>query len=141
MADPNFDRLVETARERGVGRILVPASHYTPDDVSELARLGAMTEHSFFFASHATQAGLTHVDAEANTVAPVPAPRMVSLIRAAGPENCILSSDCGVFLLPPPDEGLREFLLLLGTCGLDRAELRRMVADNPARLFKVSPRE
>jgi len=141
IAAPEAIRLVEMARGRGVTRILVPASHYAPEEVVELGRQGAMTEHSFFFASHATQAGLTHVDAEVKTVAGVSAPRMVELIRAAGPTSCILSSDCGVFLLPPPDEGLREFLLLLQSCGLDRAELRQMVADNPARLFKVPPKE
>lgn len=137
IAGPEAIRLVEIARRRGVGRILVPASYYTPDEVRELARLGAMTEHSFFFVSHATQAGLTHVDAEAHTVPPVSAPRMVELIRAAGPENCILSSDCGVFVLPPPDEGLREFLLLLETCGVARDDLVRMVKTNPAALWKV----
>ncbi len=138
IAAPEAVRLVEVARSRGVKRILVPSSYYGPDDVRALAALGAMTEHSFFFASHATQAGLTHVDAAAHTVTPVSAPRMVELIRAAGPEHCILSSDCGVFLLPPPDEGLREFLLLLESCGLERAALTRMVTTNPARLFKVA---
>jgi hypothetical protein len=130
-------RLVEVAKHRGVSRILVPSSYYSVDEVRALAGLGAMTEHSFFFVSHATQAGLTHVDAEKHTVPQVLAPRMVELIRAAGPEHSVLSSDCGVFLLPPPHEGLREFLLLLESCGLTRAELERMVVDNPARLFKV----
>ncbi|MGE0705284.1 MAG: DUF6282 family protein [Vicinamibacterales bacterium] len=131
-------RLVDIARARGVTRMLVPSSYYAPDEVQALAALGAMTEHSFFFVSHATQAGLTHVDAAANTVAPVSAPRMVELIQAAGAESCVLSSDCGVFLLPPPDEGLREFLLLLESCGIDRAALTQMVGTNPARLFRVA---
>jgi predicted metal-dependent TIM-barrel fold hydrolase len=97
-----------------------------------------MTEHSFFFVSHATQVGLTHVDAEKHTVPQLTALRLVELIRAAGPKHCILSSDCGVYLLPPPHEGLREFLLLLESCGIDRTDLKRMVAENPASLFKVS---
>ncbi|MEE9590845.1 MAG: DUF6282 family protein [Hyphomicrobiaceae bacterium] len=130
-------RLVEVARARGVTRILTPASHYAADEVAALAGLGAMTEHSFFFASHATQAGLTHVDAARNTVIPVTASRMVELIKAAGVEHCVLSSDCGVFLLPPPVEGLREFLLLLESCGLERDDMRQMVVANPAYLFKV----
>ena len=62
---------------------------------------------------------------------------MVEIIRAAGPDSCIVSSDCGVYLLPPPVEGLREFLLLLETSGMDRGALRRMSVDNPTRLFKV----
>jgi Family of unknown function (DUF6282) len=130
-------RLVEMARQRGVQRIIVPASYYSIDEVRELARLGAITEHSFFFATHATQAGLTHVDDEKHVAAFLPAPRMVELIRAAGPEHCIVSSDCGVFLLPPPHEGLREFLLLLESCGLSRDDIIRMVRDNPGALFKV----
>ena len=132
-------RLVEIARGRGVQRILVPSSYYTPDEVRALAGLGAVTEHSFFFVSHATQAGLTHVDAMANTVAPVSAPRIVELIRAAGPQNAIISSDCGVFLLPPPDEGLREFALLLESCGLTQDDLKTLMQTNPAKLFKVPP--
>ena len=58
-------------------------------------------------------------------------------IRAAGVENAVLSSDCGVFLLPPPVEGLREFLLLMGEAGFTDAELRRMSGETPARLFRV----
>ena len=69
---------------------------------------------------------------------PVSAPRMVELIRAAGTEHCIVSSDCGVYLLPPPHEGLREFLLLLESCGLARAELRCMTITNPATLFGIA---
>ena len=137
VSGPEAIRLVEVARQRGVRRILVPSSYYTPDEVRALAGLGATMEHSFFFATHATQAGLTHVDAQAHTVPPVSAPRMVELIKAAGPENCILSSDCGVFLLPPPEEGLREFLLLLETCGMTRSELQRMVRENPIDLFRI----
>ena len=138
VSGPEAVRLVEAAKAAGVARILAPASHFDVETVTELARLGAMTEHSFFFASHATQVGLTHVDAVANTVAPVGAARMAELIAAAGAENCVLSSDCGVYLLPPPHEGLREFLLLLETCGVARSDLSKMVGENPALLFGVA---
>lgn len=134
---PESVRLAEIARTRGVARIIAPSSYYSIEEVRALASLGVMTEHSFFFVSHATQAGLTHVDAEKHTVPQVTVSRMVELIRAAGIDHCILSSDCGVALLPPPHEGLREFLLLLEACGIDRADLKRMTSDNPASLFKV----
>ncbi len=137
VSGPEAVRLVEAARGAGVGRILVPCSHFDPEVVAAVTALGAFAEFSFFFVTHATQAGLTHVDAEAHTVPPVPAPRMVELIGAAVDERVVLSGDCGVFLLPPPVEGLREFLLLLETCGVPRDALRRMVADNPRALFRV----
>jgi hypothetical protein len=131
-------RLAEMAKRRGVQRILVPASHYSKDEVSSLTYLNAMVEFSFFFVSHATQAGLTHVDAERHTVPPVPLPVMVELIRAATPERSIVNSDGGVFLLPPPVEALREFLLLLESAGFSCDELRTMSHTNPGRLFRVS---
>jgi hypothetical protein len=130
-------RLVEEARRRGVSRILVPASLYGAEAVRAMVGAGATVELSFFFVSHATQAGLTHVDAEAHRIAGTSAGHLAALIRVAGAENCILSSDCGVALLPMPVEGLREFLLLLKATGIARSALRTMVVDNPIRLFKV----
>lgn len=129
--------LVGAAQRAGVSRILVPCSHYDAETVRAVTAMGAFAEFSFFFVSHATQAGLTHVDAEAHTVPPVSALEMVALIGAAADERVILSSDCGVYLLPPPVEGLREFLLLLETCGLSRNALRQMVSVNPRHLFRV----
>jgi hypothetical protein len=130
-------RLVEEARRRGIARILVPASLYGDDAVRALVRAGAMVEFSFFFVSHATQVGLTHVDAQRHRIAGTTATEVATLIRAAGEDNVVLSSDCGVALLPPPVEGLREFLLLLEATGIERNALRQMVADNAVRLFKV----
>ncbi len=130
-------RLVAEARARGIGRILVPSSHYTAEEVRAIAKAGAYAEFSFFFVSHATQVGLTHVDAERHTVPSVSIAAIADLIRAASPARCILSSDCGVFLLPPPAEGFREFLLLVESAGFTREEIRLMSAANPARCFGV----
>ena len=137
ISGPEAVRLVELAKRRGVHRILVPASHYSKEEVRALTDLNAMVEFSFFFASHATQAGLTHVDAERHTVPPVPLPVMAELIRAATPERSIVNSDGGVFLLPPPVEALREFLLLLQSAGFSCDELRIMSHTNPGQLFRV----
>ncbi|HET9414962.1 MAG TPA: DUF6282 family protein [Pseudolabrys sp.] len=130
-------RLIEQAKRRGVTRFLAPASYFTPEEVSAVARLGAYVEFSFFFLSHATQVGLTHVDAERHTVEPVTLPKIARLIRTAGSERTILSSDCGVYVLPPPVEGFREFLLLVESAGFSREELRLMSSTNAAALFKV----
>lgn len=138
ISGPEAVALVGYARSRGVERILSPCSHYDAETVSELVKLGAVAEFSFFFASHATQAGLTHVDAEKHSVPPVTAPEMRALIAAAGPERTILSGDCGVALLPPPTEGLREFLLLLEACGVAPDALRMMTNANPKRLFGLT---
>ncbi|PIL19762.1 hypothetical protein P775_12995 [Puniceibacterium antarcticum] len=130
-------RVVEEASARGVSRILVPSSHFDGETVRDLTGKGAHVEFSFFFVTHATQTGLTHVDAARNTVPPVSATQMAALIAAAPGDKVVVSGDCGVFLLPPPVEGLREFLLLLESCGVPRADLRRMVQDTPAALFRI----
>ena len=133
-------RVVEAARSAGIARILVPANHYTPDDVRALTVAGAVAELSFFFVSHATEAGLTHVDTERHTIARVSAPEMAALALAVPPGKLVLSSDCGVFLLPPPVEGLRAFILLLGACGVPDHALRAAIGRTPAQLFNVAQR-
>lgn len=137
LSGPEAVRLTELAARRGVENILVPANHYRADEVRAVVAAGGYAEFSFFFVSHATQLGLTHVDAEKHTVAALGLADLAELIRAATPGRSVLSGDCGVALLPPPVEGLREFLLLAAGLGFEPGELRQMTADNPARLFKV----
>lgn len=136
VSGPEAVRLVEICIQRGVERILVPANHYQADEVKAVTTAGAYAEFSFFFLSHATQIGLTHVDAEEHTVSPVTLAQLDRLINSATPAKTVLSSDCGVHVLPPPAEGLREFLLLIAGLGYDQASLRKMVSDNPKHLFR-----
>jgi hypothetical protein len=134
---PEAVRLAAAAREHGVTRVLVPANGYPSDAVRAIVATGAYAEFSFFFHTHAATVGLTHVDAEPHRSLRVTIDETAAAIRAATPARAIVSSDCGVSLLPPPVEGLREFLLLLASAGFDERELRAMAAENPARLFRV----
>ncbi|MEM9221179.1 MAG: DUF6282 family protein [Pseudomonadota bacterium] len=134
-------RVVETATARGVRRILVPSNHYTPIDVSALTGLGAIVELSYFFVSPAGEVGLTHVDEERHTIARVSAQTMADLAQAAAPGHLIVSSDCGVSLLPPPVEGLRCFLALLAACEVPPAHLSAVVRETPAALFRIHQRK
>jgi hypothetical protein len=133
-------RLVEHARARGVSRILCPANYFTADDVRATTALGAYAELSFFFVTHATQIGLTHVDAEKHDVQALTIPQMASLIAATPVDRLVLSGDCGVSVLPPPTEGLREFLWTLKLAGVPESTLRRAVSDNPIGLFRIADR-
>jgi hypothetical protein len=131
-------RLVELAKARGVTRMLCPANYFKPEEARALSALGACVEFSFFFVTHATQVGLTHVDAEKHRVDPVTLPRLAELIAAVPPEQVVLSGDCGVAVLPPPVEGLREFLWSLQLCGVPETTLRLAVGANPVRLFRLA---
>ncbi|WP_337876231.1 DUF6282 family protein [Elioraea sp.] len=127
--------LAEEARRRGVTRLRAHGARYTEDEIRAIVGLGGYVEFSFFVLTHATQIGLTHVDEEKHRISGgATIHDFVPRIRAAG-ERCILSSDAGVYLLPPPVEALREFLLLAESVGFSEAEIRRMTATNPATLF------
>ena len=130
-------RVVEEARERGVQRILAPASYFTVDEAKAIAGLGAYVEFAFFVMSHATQVGMTMIDAEKHRFAPVALDLVAEKISAVGPERTVLSSDSGSFILPPPVEALREWLLMIASEGFPADAIRRMVAGNPAELFKL----
>lgn len=129
--------LAAAAKRRGVARIRTHCSAYTPEEIAAITAHGAYAEFSFFGLTHATQVGLTHVDDEkhkiaANNVIQDFTPR----IQAAG-DRAILSTDAGVYLLPPPVEAFREFLMLVESEGFSESEIRRMISDNPAKLFKI----
>jgi hypothetical protein len=138
VSDAEAVRLAEAAGTRGVRRILFPANHASTDAIAAVAGLGGHAEFSFFFVSHATAIGLTHVDAERHRINATGVGDMVERIGTVPPDRVILSSDCGVFLLPPPVEGLRCFLTLLEEAGLAREVLSPMVRENPRRLFRIS---
>jgi hypothetical protein len=130
-------RLTEEAKKRGVERIMVPSTVYGHEVIREAVSAGAYAEFSFFFLTHATQVGLTHVDEERHMAESATLSEVASGVRAATPERTILSGDLGVFVLPPPVEGFREFLLLMESVGFSEREIRVMSSTNPAALFRV----
>jgi hypothetical protein len=131
--------LAETAQKRGLTRVRTHCSRYTTDEIRAITAAGAYAEFSFYILTHATSVGLTHVDQEKHKVAGgnMTITQMAERIRAAGTDHVILSSDCGIFLLPPPVEGFREFMLLAEAEDFTPAEIRQMNTINPGRLFRV----
>ncbi|MEM6381937.1 MAG: DUF6282 family protein [Pseudomonadota bacterium] len=134
-------RVTELAKAAGVRRILVPANSFTVHDVADLTGLGAVVELSFFFMSPAAEVGLTHVDKERHTIGRISASQMAELAMAAPPGSLILSSDCGVSILPTPVEGLLSFVRTLEACGVPNNTLAEAIRHTPARLFKVGSSE
>ena len=118
-------KLFDEARARGVKRLLVNhpmyGLHFTPDDVRDLAQLGALIEQS---------AGL-YVDSRFNTYAPE---EFREHILAAGVEHSSIGSDLGQIDNTTPVEGMRQAIKLCLALGFSETEVRTMVADNPAKL-------
>ena len=129
--------LAEEAKRRGVTRLRTHGSRYTTDEITAIVALGGHVEFSFFILTHATQVGLTHVDEEKHKISSASTIQdFTPRLRAAG-DRAIVSSDAGVYLLPPPVEAFREYLMLIESEGFTEAEIRRMSAENPARLFRI----
>ena len=118
--------LVPAARMAGVSRILVThpdlmLSGIEVADQKALADAGAILEK------------------DVNTLGPpwhsTTLEAMVHSIREVGPARCVLATDYGQLHSPAPVEGLRIFVQLCLEQGIPEAEIRTMVADNPARLL------
>jgi hypothetical protein len=128
--------LAQEARRRGATHVRTHAGGYDTQTIQALVSLGAYCEFSFFALTHATQVGLTHVDQEKHRAPSKTVQDLTPRIRAAG-DKAIVSGDAGIYLLPPPVEAFREFLLLLESEGFSEAELRRMSSTNPGDLFRI----
>ncbi len=128
--------LAQEAKRRGVNRLRTHCGGYDEATIAEIVKLGGYCEFSFFVLTHATQVGLTHVDQEKHRAPGRTIQDLSPRIRAAG-DKAIVSGDAGIFLLAPPAESFRQFMLLLEAEGFDENAIRRMNTDNPAALFKV----
>jgi hypothetical protein len=136
VSGPEAVRLCEEGKARGLKRMRTHCARFEEDAIEAITATGAYAEFSFFLLSHATQIGLTHVDEEKHRIAGSTIHDLVPRIRAAG-DRAIVSSDAGVYLLAPPVEAFREYMLLLEGGGFTETEIRRMNTDNPADLFRV----
>lgn len=129
--------LVREAVRRGCKRLRTHCGSYASDAIAEITGMGAYAEFSFFTLTHATQVGLTHVDQEKHRAAGKTIQDLAPRVRAAG-ERAITSSDAGIFLLAPPVESFRQFMLLLESEGFSETELRQMNTQNPGALFGIA---
>ena len=75
------------------------------------------------------------VDSEKHRARSVTLDSVAELIHAIGPGNTVLSSDSGAYVLPPPVEAFREFLVMIQSAGFSDDEMRLMSGANPVELF------
>lgn len=120
--------LIREAKKAGVGRIVVthPVAsfvNYSPDQMRQALSAGATyLEHVFN-------------DCTPQVANPLPPSALGDAIKAAGPENCIMSTDSGQVVNPPPVKVMAWYIREMLRYGFSAKAIRTMTAGNPARIL------
>lgn len=115
------------AKELGIHRLVVTHPHALfigaePNEMKELAALGALNEMHYAF--------VTKVTKPPQTIS-----QLASMIRAVGVESCYLATDGGQKVNPNPVEAFRLFIEGFLDQGFSVDELRYMTSDAPRKLL------
>jgi hypothetical protein len=115
--------LFKEARATGLRRMVAthPGGVATIDEQLEMVSLGAYLEYTFLscMPSHGR----------------VTPDELVSTLRTLGVGNCVVSTDFGQWMNPPPAEGMRMAIATLLHAGMEPEEVSALVKVNPSRLL------
>jgi len=142
-------RLVDLSQEYGIKKVVVSSSitkSATLDQLREMADKGAFIEYTLAAYTHTTPIPKTHyyVEREYMSIdegmeeAPLGGVKHVAEeIEGLGAKHCILCTDFGVYTLPSPVEGLREFIACMLDLGISEDDIRIMTKTNPENLLDL----
>ena len=115
--------LFKEAKARGVTRMIAthPHANGTEDEIVEMASLGAYLEYTF----------LSCMPSGGN----MSPSEMAAKIRLHGIERCIITTDFGQLVNPPPAEGMRMAIATMLESGMSPDEVSVLVKKNPHQLI------
>jgi hypothetical protein len=143
---PEAMRLVELGKEYGIRNIVVSSAvtkEATDEQLKEMAR-SAYIEYTMAAYTHTTTIPKTHYYVELEYASidegmsgePSGGVRQAAeQMRRIGIDRCIICTDFGVYTLPEPVEGLREFIACLLDLGFSATEIEKMAKINPEKLL------
>lgn len=144
-------RLVDLKARYGYQKVVVSSSVTKIASLEQLQRMaaqGAFIEITFAAYTAAALVPLTHyyvekeyisIDEGMSEADKGGLPQVAALIRAIGPQHCIVATDFGRYGLATPVEGLRQFIACLLDLGIPPEDIRTMVKTNPERLLSLEP--
>ena len=148
---PEAMRLVDYAGEYGITRVVVSSAvvkEASIDQLRYMASKGAYIEYTLAAYTHTTTIPKTHyyvereyasIDEGMSGEVGGGLKRAAAQMMELGAEHCIACTDFGVYTLPTPVEGLREFIACLMDLGVPDDDIARMVRANPERLLGLQP--
>jgi hypothetical protein len=143
-------RLVDLAEQYGIGKVVVSgavAKIASMEQLRYMAGKGAFIEYTLAAYTHTTSIPKTHYYVEREYASidegmregPGRGVREVAeQIRELGADSCIIATDFGVYTLPEPVEGLREFIACLLDLGISVDDISKLVKTNPAALLGLT---
>ena len=143
-------RLVDLAGEYGIEKVVVSSAVTKISDMGQLeymADRGAFIEYTLAAYTHTTSIPKTHYYVEREYASidegmgegPGGGVKLVAeQISELGAERCIIATDFGVYTLPEPVEGLREFIACLLDLGIPADDIRKLTKENPERVLGLS---
>ena len=143
-------RLVELSRRYGINRVLVASAVTKIATIEQLRWMvdrGAIIEHTLAAFTHTTPIPKTHYYVEREYASidegmeSAPSAGIVTVaqhITELGADHVIIGTDFGVYTLPTPVEGLREFIACLLDLGVSVDDIRAVTQVNPARLLGLT---
>ncbi|MBN2336661.1 hypothetical protein JXL21_13975 [Candidatus Bathyarchaeota archaeon] len=148
---PEAVRLVDLSRDYGVERVVVSSAvvkEASLDQLRYMAGKGAYIEYTLAAYTHTTTIPKTHyyvereyasIDEGMSGEESGGVKKVAEQIEALGSEHCIICTDFGVYTLPTPVEGLREFIACLMDLGVPSRDITNMVKTNPEKLLDLKP--
>ncbi|MCH7652451.1 MAG: hypothetical protein IIB14_02115 [Chloroflexi bacterium] len=117
--------LFQEAKSRGVRRMIATHPHgvASRDEQREMASLGAYLEYTFL-ACMPSRGTMTPKE-------------LVGTIQSLGVNSCILTTDFGQWMNPPPAEGMRMAISALLDAGMKSEDVSMLVKENPIELLGV----
>lgn len=142
-------RLVELSQQYNIRNVLVASAVSKIATIAQLRQMiagGAFIEHTLAAFTHTTPIPKTHyyVEPEYTSIdegmetAPTDGVMLVARhVRELGAQHVIIATDFGVYTLPTPVEGLREFIACMLDLGITPEDIRTLVKHNPERLLGI----
>jgi len=136
-------RLIDLAKEYGIKKVLVSSAVSkiaTMKQLNYMVARGAFVEYTLAAYTHTTPIPKTHYYVEREYASldegmeegPRGGVKLAGeQIQEFGADHCIISTDFGVYTLPEPVEGLREFIACLLDLGISLDDIRKLVRTNP----------
>ena len=142
-------RLVELSKNFGIKKVVISnavVENLSDQEITKAIKAGAYLERLLAAHTHTTPIPKTHYYVEeeyramdeglqSTTVGGVA--KVADQIRTYGADHFIIGTDFGVYTLPTPVEGFREFIACLMDLGLSDEEIRKVSNTNPAMLLDL----